>query len=99
MWNILSHTYANSYIVFILSNFPLEFISVPTTSYKRIHRLKNYSLRLTIIVSLAFFFSQNNCHFTISMHHLLLFFSTIIPLFIDFHPTYILHKLQLVMVF
>jgi len=37
-----------------------------------------------------FSFSQNNCHFTILMQHLL-FFSTIIPLFIEFHLTYLLH--------
>jgi len=33
-----------------------------------------------------FSFSQNNCHFTIPIQHLL-FFPTIIPLFIEFHPT------------
>jgi len=42
--------------------------------------------RLTVIVSLTFIFSQNNCHFRISMLHLFIF-SIIIQLFIEFHPT------------
>jgi len=41
---------------------------------------------LSVSIFLTFFLSQNNCHLTISIQHLL-FFSTIILLFIEFHPT------------
>jgi len=49
-----------------------------------VHITYLYSLRHTVIVSLAFFL--NNCHFTIPMQHFFIY-STIIPLFIEFHQT------------